>query len=141
MKKIFTLLLIALFVPALSGAVEWNSCDEADHNCSGDCGAFIDTDNDGICDYSQPAPEDRLPPVEPVTIESDDTHDIITGKDLKTKTVQEIAELYGISAEKYAEELSKLIPVEVRITDSFQVLHDNFEMEPNVAKGIAASIK
>ncbi len=36
----------------------WNSCPKGKVNCAypGDCKSYIDTNNDRICDYSQPAP-------------------------------------------------------------------------------------
>jgi len=42
----------------------WNNCPfgEINEPYPGTCGRYIDTDNDNICDLSQPAPEDRESP-------------------------------------------------------------------------------
>ena len=39
----------------------WDDCPYNEIDClsPGDCSRYIDTDNDNICDHSQPAPEDR----------------------------------------------------------------------------------
>ena len=39
----------------------WDDCPKGlvDDPYPGECARYIDTDNDGICDHSQPAPEDR----------------------------------------------------------------------------------
>ena len=58
MKKIiFALLLILIPITVLA----WNDCPYNKTDCPspGECNRYIDTDNDKICDRSQPAPEDR----------------------------------------------------------------------------------
>lgn len=37
----------------------WDDCPYGEVDCEGLCGRYVDTDNDGICDHSQLAPEDR----------------------------------------------------------------------------------
>jgi len=41
----------------------WDACPKGLINdpYPGDCARYIDTDNNGICDHSEPAPEDRVP--------------------------------------------------------------------------------
>jgi len=58
MKKIILILTFFVF-PIITQAVDWDSCNIKDDPYPGDCNAYIDTDKDGVCDYSQPAPEDR----------------------------------------------------------------------------------
>jgi len=43
-------------------ALAWDDCPygKVNDEYPGDCARYIDTDNDGICDHSQPAPEDRI---------------------------------------------------------------------------------
>ncbi len=50
-----------MFILIPASTLAWNDClhDETDCPYPGDCAKYIDTDNDGICDHSQPAPEDR----------------------------------------------------------------------------------
>jgi hypothetical protein len=44
----------------------WENCPfgEVDEPYPGTCGRYIDTDNDNICDLSQPAPENRDDPID-----------------------------------------------------------------------------
>lgn len=140
MKKIIFALLILVLIPATS-VFAWDDCPDGETNdpYPGDCGKYIDTDNDGICDHSQPAPEDRN--IESLNIENEEEiHDLISGQELKTKTVGEIAEIYQIDSNAYANELSNYYKTNIKSTDSFQLLHDNYGVEPSVAKDIAASV-
>lgn len=59
MKRIIFSLLLLVLIPAT--VLAWNDCpyDKVNSPYPGDCNRYIDTDNDGICDRSQPAPEDR----------------------------------------------------------------------------------
>lgn len=59
MKKIIFILILSILIPATTLA--WDDClrDKIDCPAPGDCARYIDTDNDQICDHSQPAPEDR----------------------------------------------------------------------------------
>ena len=56
-KKIIFALLVLILIP--TAVLAWNDCPSGEVLCEGKCGQFIDTDNDGICDHSQPAPKDR----------------------------------------------------------------------------------
>jgi len=55
-------LFLILTIPNISTVVAWDNCPfgEINDTYPGNCGRYIDTDNDGICDLSQPAPEDRV---------------------------------------------------------------------------------
>ena len=58
MKKIiFALLLVLIPITVLA----WDDCpyNKTDCPAPGECNRYIDTNNDKICDRSQPAPEDR----------------------------------------------------------------------------------
>jgi hypothetical protein len=59
MKKIIFILLIIFFIPITTLA--WDDCPFGLINdpAPGSCGRYIDTDRDGICDNSQPAPDER----------------------------------------------------------------------------------
>ncbi len=64
MKKIALILILVLsfilvFKPGFVYA--WDDCvfGKINDEYPGDCARYIDTDNDGICDHSQPTPEDR----------------------------------------------------------------------------------
>jgi len=61
----------------------------------------------------------------------------LSGKDLKAKTVAEVAALYNIGPSEYADRIGKSIKVKVNTSDTFQLLHDNYGAEPSVVKDIA----
>jgi len=62
-KKYITLLTLIFILVAFSSIsiYAWDNCpfDLDDDPYPGECKRYIDTDGDGICDLSQPAPEDR----------------------------------------------------------------------------------
>lgn len=124
MRKILVISLL-LLIPVVSFA--WDDCPYGEVNdpYPGECGRYVDTNNDQLCDRSQPAP---------------DVHDLITGQDLKTKTVGEVAAIYGIDKKEYAEALSEYYNSDIEADDSFQYLHDNYGLEPSTAKDIATSL-
>jgi len=139
-KTIIFVLLLLVLIPTTTLA--WDDCPSSEVLCEGKCGLFVDTDSDGICDHSQLAPEDRNNNIiiDTETME-EEVHDLISGKDLKTKTVDEIAGIYRIDKTKYAKELPEYYGVNIKTTDSFQFLQDNYAVEPSIAKDIAVSIK
>lgn len=67
--------------------------------------------------------------------------DLISGHDLKTKTVKEIAEIYEIDPKVYAQKLSEILGYKIKENDSFQLLHDNYGLEPSVVKDTALALK
>jgi hypothetical protein len=60
--KLTILFLFFSFVFITSNAYAWDNCPfgEINEPFPGTCGRYIDTDNDNICDYSQPSPENRV---------------------------------------------------------------------------------
>ena len=107
----------------------------------GTCVRYIDDNADGYCDLSQDE-EDLKPEI--VAKETTDTasdEDLISGKDLKEKTVSEVAEIYRIDAERYADALTEYLGATVKENDEFQILHDNYGIEPSAAKDIALGIQ
>ncbi len=59
MKLVILVLLLYMAFPATVFADGvWDSCPYGEENCEypGDCGRYIDTNSDGICDRSQPDP-------------------------------------------------------------------------------------
>ncbi len=67
--------------------------------------------------------------------------DLISGRELKSKTVSEVAKIYEIAPQAYAQKLSEILGYKIKTTDSFQLLHDNYGLEPSVAKDAALSLK
>ena len=142
-------LFLALMFPAF--VLAWDDCPYGEVDCEepGQCPRYIDIDQDGLCDNSQLAPEDRVVDVEKteaVLISEpeeivDEHEDFISGKDLKTKTVAEIAEIYEISSYDYSHALREYIDYRVEPDTKFSLLHDNYELEPSIAKDIALSLR
>ena len=52
--------LIIVMVLAIPAYAQWDDSPFGEKDCTGTCGRFTDTDGDGICDHSQPPPEERL---------------------------------------------------------------------------------
>lgn len=157
MKNSIYLLFFLILVFSATAEV-WESCPFGETDCPGLCGRFVDTDGDALCDYSQPSPEKRAVEMDAEQIEVvstdiayendpspeavvEDVHDIITGEELKTKTVEEVALLYGIDTVEYAARLTSVIGVVVKPSDGFQFLHDNYGLTPSVAKDIAENFE
>ena len=138
MKKIFSILIISIIF--LSFASAWDTCDSGCTEDTAKCGAYIDTNSDGFCDHGQKEPNYTTTQESLLSI-TDNTHDLITGKELKSKTVKEISELYEIPADIYVKELSKELNVKVSVNQLFQTLHDNYDLEPSIAKEIALELK
>ena len=138
MKKIIFALLASILIPTVVSA--WSDCPVGEP-CESECELLVDTDNDGICDHSQPAPENRAVAVLDSETE-EELHDLIGGRELKeTKTVAEVAQVYEIDATEYAEALSEYYGVDVKSNDAFQLLHDDYAIAPSVAKDIAILVK
>ena len=59
MRIIIFLLLLFIVFPV--SALAWDDCPHGEVDCPspGECSRYIDIDEDGICDHSQPAPENR----------------------------------------------------------------------------------
>ena len=85
MKNTIILLIIFLLIPGVTLA--WEDCPYESVNCTypGDCGRYIDSDNDGICDYSQPSPGERNNINE--TAADDKSHDLTTTSNKSNKRV------------------------------------------------------
>ncbi|MCU0678899.1 MAG: DUF4405 domain-containing protein [Planctomycetes bacterium] len=147
---IFTLAVIIL--PGLAYA--WEDCpfNEVNEPYPGTCGRYLDTDGNGICDHSEPAPNEQitintvLPALtageetaEPTA--AADSHGPVNGQGLKALTVAEAARAYGISAIDLAGALMDRIGEKVRLIDTFQYLHDQYGLSPSLAKETAASLQ
>jgi hypothetical protein len=60
MKKIIFIIILLVIISGATLAFEDCPYDEVDCAYPGECGRYIDRDDDGICDKSQSAPEDRI---------------------------------------------------------------------------------
>ncbi len=147
MKKKFIILFIIYSLLILnSSSAQWDDCPFNEVNCTAGCGRFIDTDESGYCDHSEPEPEPTPAPA-PQTIqlsenqtEYESLNELITGQELKTKTVEQVAYIYNIDKNLFAQKISEYLNINVKTTDSFQVLHDNYGSEPSKIKEIASAL-
>lgn len=148
-KNLGTISIIFILLLSTTTYSQWEDCPFGLENdpYPGECGRYIDSNSDGLCDHSQQDPSlvdcineeiQTIQQTEPI----EETHfDLITGKELKTKTVQEVADIYEINSVLFAQKVSEYVGVEVKTTDSFQLLHDNYGAEPSIIKDVAALIK
>ncbi len=65
----------------------------------------------------------------------------LSGKELKAKTVTEVATIYKIDSIEFAKEISNAIGVKVNLNDTFQLLADNYGAETSTIKEIAAKLQ
>lgn len=65
----------------------------------------------------------------------------LTGQQVKTMTVQQLADYYKIDVNAYITELKEQTNIPLaKPEDSFQLLHDNYGSEPSLARDIAAAL-
>ena len=91
MKKIIFSLILFVLLPTI--VLAWDDCPQGEVLCEGKCGLFIDIDNDGICDRSQPAPEDR----DNNTTSTGEEVNSLIENELKTQQAKRIYHLLPIS--------------------------------------------
>lgn len=89
-KKIIFILLLFMITPIM--VLAWDDCPLGRVNGSypGDCGRYIDTDNDGICDRSQLAPEDRKSNFTNTETITNEVDNLKKNEELETNVVTEI---------------------------------------------------
>ena len=75
MKKLKTIVIIVIscYILIPGTIYAWDDCPKGlvDDPYPGECARYVDTDNDGICDHSQPAPEDREVITQNLDVKSD----------------------------------------------------------------------
>jgi hypothetical protein len=114
MKKYFLAFALILM---LNLSFAWDDCPFGRVNCTypGECGRYIDTNNNGICDHSEPAPTTT----ESLSIEETNTqlteelvdeYVNISGKELKSYTIKDICNKYGINPNCLKEKLKIDVP-------------------------------
>ncbi|MBN2880882.1 hypothetical protein JXM83_02405 [Candidatus Woesearchaeota archaeon] len=136
MKQIvLTFFLLVIFA---NFAFAVNDCPSGydEGECIRPCGLYTDQDSNYICDHSQD--ELYLKPV--LTTESVQEIEL-TGQEVKSMTVEEVAKVYSIDVNQYIQELEEYIKKPVSKDSSFQLMHDNYGMEPSIAKDIAISLQ
>ena len=104
MKKPF-FIFFSVFLISLSTIYAWDDCPygKTDSSCTfpGECGKYIDTNNNGICDHSEPAPSGGAPsdisPSGEISEELIDRYVPTPSSELKNYTIKQVCEEYNIS--------------------------------------------
>ncbi len=105
----------------------------------GQCGLYVDEDHDNYCDIGGITYKEE--PTPQIQEETQSEHDLLTGQELKTKTVGEVAQIYGVSGHNYAYAIRDFYNIDnVHESTTFQVLHDEYGVEPNSAKDIVREL-
>jgi hypothetical protein len=133
MKKEFAFIILSLFLLSFISAELICPTGQVNDTYPGDCGLYTDTNSDKICDYSQ----ETLAAT--TSLNATELHDLISGQELKLKTVKEVAEIYGICATEYSFALSQKYGFVINPSDSFTALN-NKGVQPSVAKEVAESL-
>lgn len=142
MRWIIIALVIFTIIPF---SFAWDDCPSGmtDSSCyyPGDCGRYVDTNNNGICDHSEPAPSDNgtIYNMEPINTngvigavseELIDEYIGISGSELKSYSIKQICEIYKINPEN----LKKKLNVDVDDDTTFYELKKTYGISPAIAK-------
>lgn len=112
---LFTLLLISII--SINYVYSWDDCPFGETNSSciypGDCGKYIDTNNNRICDKSEPAPDttQNQSNIIPVDISIPE----VKGSTIKTMTLEEVAKAYSIDTQDLMESLRINVSPKTRV--------------------------
>jgi hypothetical protein len=145
----------------------WDDCpfDKENDEYPGECPRYVDTDGDGICDRSQPAPEDRVDSSTDTTTgdttedtddsdtQTDDSKDNteheelysveISGQELRQLSIQKIADLWFIDSNTLLEEITDEFGLEgdYSTSDVLDTLREEYKFSSSQIKDIAEGIK
>ncbi|EHP87755.1 hypothetical protein [Methanotorris formicicus] len=134
MRKLFAIFLLFSF---LTFSFAWDDCPYGRVNCTypGECGRYVDTNNNNICDHSEPAPT-TSPNLNTnnanmeLTEELIDEYVNISGKDLKSYTIKEICDKYNINPNCLKEKLKINVPDDT----TFDEIKKIYGISPSVVK-------
>lgn len=132
MKQLIVTILLFLSIGSVAFATD---CPRGlvDDPYPGECGLYVDKNNNGICDYSE---EVALP----------DNQEINTGinideETLMKMTVGELAATSGKNLLSLENKLSKYSGIDVTASTKLEYLHDQYEVCMNYVKGILNEIE
>jgi len=141
----------------VSMAQDWNSCPFGLENdpYPGECGRYIDTNQDNICDLSQPKPTDEsYKPNEEIIKNDNSQKNTVTspeeeysveipGSRMKTMTIDEIAQLWDIDATQLLNKLKGdlLLKMDYSINNTVEDLRAEVRFSPSIIKGVAENLK
>lgn len=130
--KVFIYLLFVLLLFSFAAAIEDCPLGLINDTAPGSCVLYIDKNADALCDLSQPDLNDSCDTNISITD--------LTSTEIKSMTVGKVAEHYGIDVERFATEISKVAGFNVKASDSFQNLHDNYAVKPVNVREIALAL-
>lgn len=138
MKKLF-FIFFSVFLISLSTIYAWDDCPYGITNSSctfpGNCGKYIDTNNNGICDHSEPAPSGGAPsdmPLisggAPMSEEIIDKYVPTPSSELKNYTIKQVCEEYNINQDCLIDALklkiNEVITSENTLTSDTQITEE-----------------
>ena len=110
--KLIITLLVYIFITRSQAVYAWDDCPKGKVNdpYPGDCARYIDTDENGICDHSEPAPEDRIEKtmVKGVSTENNDTQVQLAANNVSS-TKNEI--VHGVNTSFWSKPLTSFLIV------------------------------
>ncbi|WP_064496614.1 hypothetical protein [Methanocaldococcus jannaschii] len=145
MKIINKIVAILLLFSILSLSFAWNDCPYGRVNCTypGECGRYIDTNHNGICDHSEPPPTTTIKTTNneeeiktsnvsslELTEELINEYVGISGKELKSYTIKQVCDKYGISPKCLKEKLNINVPDDT----TFGEIKEVYGIPPSVIK-------
>jgi hypothetical protein len=147
MKIMNLLIIIFIFLVNITSIYAYEDCPYGLKNdpYPGQCGRYTDTDKSGLCDHSEKKPlaldQTQIYSQTEKQKEVEDPNDLISGEELKTKTVSEVAAIYNIKVDEFISVLKKQLNIpQISSNDTFQLLHDNYGVKPNIVKKIASGL-
>ncbi len=140
-KKSFILFFCFFIIIGFS----WNDCPFGMVNDTypGECGKYIDTNNNGICDHSEPAPNNSV--LDQTQTEETEVVEIpISGKELKEMTIKQVCDFLKFDEKQCNEFLFKLKKHynsdQITYDTKIQYLKDNYGAEPSEIKNILKEV-
>lgn len=134
-KKLFLLLLLVILLSYINVAADTDCpLGMVNDTAPGQCVLYNDANANGICDLSEP----HNCTTETSTNNPEGIY--LSGTQLKSMTVEQVAAAYGIDKDELASEIGKLINIKVSPSDSLQLLHDNNALGMSSVKEVASLI-
>lgn len=153
MKKLFlSLFILGLFFSILVKPVfAWDDCPLGLENdpYPGECGKYIDTNNNGVCDHSEPAPSTNSTKTDDQSKDTENSNEEgeysveISGSDLKKLSVREVADLWEIDANVLLVSIIKKFNLKNQYSTNNKIddLRVEYKFSPAQIKEIAEEIK
>jgi hypothetical protein len=147
MKRFAVLNLVAAFTLTLCSYTQAAECPFGlvDDPYPGECGRYIDENNDGICDLSQDIEEQMKPSEHSEDEAHEEEYSVeISGSELKIMTIAQIANLWEIDAQSLLNATIsqlKLSAEEYTVDSTIDELRKESKFAPSQIKEIAESVK